>query len=331
MLALKGKYEAGVEARNFVGIQLIDRNDELCIMYEKGNINDETLRAATIQMTQRGEEKRMLQIEILELERQLEVTARCGPEVRASAEQIIQLRHAIILQRQVTQKLCAELETPDNIMRWRHLEGADPDEEQLGSRVAQLEDRMGEKKEQLVEKELILEEVESLTTKLHRQATEGRAGTLSLAAGVNDHQARIREVTRQMMATVSELSMYQATALKLQQERDARDAELVAAAQRLEQGLAPTAEAEQAWFRAERHRLQAQERGLRESAAAAAAGGGGAPADVRRTTAVPRPNAYIPDDVGLPKPYGAHAPFKPQDQGSTMRHLRKPAPRDIVI
>jgi hypothetical protein len=49
------------------------------------------------------------------------------------------------------------------------------------------------------------------------------------------------------------------------------------------------------------------------------------------TTAEPRPNAYIPDELGIPKPYGAFSPFKPSAPGTTMRHVRKPAPREIVI
>ena len=31
MLQLKKQYEIAVEARNYTGVQLIDRNDELCI------------------------------------------------------------------------------------------------------------------------------------------------------------------------------------------------------------------------------------------------------------------------------------------------------------
>lgn len=30
-----------IESRNFTGIMLIDRNDELCILYEKSNIQDQ--------------------------------------------------------------------------------------------------------------------------------------------------------------------------------------------------------------------------------------------------------------------------------------------------
>merc|ERR1712139_725737 len=51
-----------------------------------------------------------------------------------------------------------------------------------------------------------------------------------------------------------------------------------------------------------------------------------------RTTAEPRVNAYIPDgEYGLPKAYGAHAPFIPTTLGSTARHIRKPNPKPIEI
>lgn len=52
------------------------------------------------------------------------------------------------------------------------------------------------------------------------------------------------------------------------------------------------------------------------------------------TTAEPRPNAYIPDneeELPVPRPYGKHAPFKPQTLGSNVRHIRKPEPKPIEI
>ena len=53
-----------------------------------------------------------------------------------------------------------------------------------------------------------------------------------------------------------------------------------------------------------------------------------------QTTAEPRPNAYIPDDdndLPVPRPYGIHAPFKPQETGANMRHIRKPVIKPIEI
>jgi hypothetical protein len=56
------------------------------------------------------------------------------------------------------------------------------------------------------------------------------------------------------------------------------------------------------------------------------------PSMLTRSTAEPRPNAYIADDMGLPKPYGGFSPFKPTELGSTMQqHIRAPAPKEIEI
>jgi hypothetical protein len=49
------------------------------------------------------------------------------------------------------------------------------------------------------------------------------------------------------------------------------------------------------------------------------------------STAQPRPNAYIPDVLGIPKPYSAFAPFKPTEAGATMRHVRKPHQLEVVL
>jgi hypothetical protein len=76
-----------------------------------------------------------------------------------------------------------------------------------------------------------------------------------------------------------------------------------------------------------------------------------APAQITRTTAEPRPNAYIPDDIGIPKPYGAYtvaeraracadssllsagslAPFKPSATGRGLSHMRAPRVQPVEI
>ena len=55
------------------------------------------------------------------------------------------------------------------------------------------------------------------------------------------------------------------------------------------------------------------------------------PTTVTKTTAEPRPTAYIPDDMGIPKPYGNLAPFKPTEAGSSMRHIKPVVPKAIEI
>ena len=55
------------------------------------------------------------------------------------------------------------------------------------------------------------------------------------------------------------------------------------------------------------------------------------PPSLLKTTAEPRPTAYVPEDMAIPQPYGASAPFKPTEPGSTMRHIRLPNPKKIEI
>lgn len=48
-----------------------------------------------------------------------------------------------------------------------------------------------------------------------------------------------------------------------------------------------------------------------------------------KTTALPRPNSYMPPEIQIPKPYGSFQPFKPSEPGANMRHIIKPKPKEI--
>ena len=62
----------------------------------------------------------------------------------------------------------------------RDLEGEDPDQEALQAKIQVLEERLNNKKEALLEKELVYEEVSTLAEKLRTQAIKGRDTTLDI-------------------------------------------------------------------------------------------------------------------------------------------------------
>ena len=66
---------------------------------------------------------------------------------------------------------------------------------------------------------------------------------------VNEYQAKIKDTTRKMMALVSELSMNQAAAMKLQQQVKSKEQDLEQCYVRMERGEAPNEEAEKEWLR----------------------------------------------------------------------------------
>ena len=105
-----------------------------------------------------------------------------------------------------------------------------------------------------------------------------------------------------MLATVSELSMFQSKALKLQEEKDKKEDKLEVAIQRLEQGEPPTEECEREWERIEKNRerrtmdeeTRKQRKRLEKQL----------PLMGVKTHAIPRPNAYMRPDLEISRPYG---------------------------
>jgi hypothetical protein len=223
--------------------------------------------------------------------------------------------------------LSSQLENPSQHPKWRDLGGEDPEQEALQAKVQVLEERLNNKKESLLEKELVYEEVSNLAEKLRKQALDGRKTTLEIAEKINEYKARTTELSRKMLATVSELSMFQSKALKLQEEKKIKENVLDDADIRIKQGMPPTDSAEEEWARMERNRARAEQdreerkqRKLIEQQL---------PPNGVKTTALPRPNSYLRPDLPLPQPYGHFAPFKPSEPGANMRHITKPNPREI--
>ena len=66
-------YEQACEERNFMGIQLIDRNDELCILYEKSNIQENILKNGEQTIREKEDKIKMINLELKERQRQLQV------------------------------------------------------------------------------------------------------------------------------------------------------------------------------------------------------------------------------------------------------------------
>jgi hypothetical protein len=148
------------------------------------------------------------------------------------AEKVISLNKLLQHEKKTVEALSAQLENPGNHPKWRDLNGEDPEPEALQAKVQVLEERLNNKKEALLEKELVYEEVSNLAEKLRKQALDGRKTTLEIAEKINEYKARTTELSRKMLATVSELSMFQSKALKLQEEKQVKEEILDEAEQR---------------------------------------------------------------------------------------------------
>ena len=69
--AMKKEYDQVINERDILGTQLIRRNDELALLYEKIKIQQSTLNKGEVQYRERLEDIRMLKLKINDLKRKL--------------------------------------------------------------------------------------------------------------------------------------------------------------------------------------------------------------------------------------------------------------------
>ena len=207
-----------VNDRDVLGTQLIRRNDELSLLYEKIKIQGSILAKGQIQYQDRLNELRVLKIKLGDLKRELGVLKHSVGSIDALKREVHRLGKECLHERTKTKALTEELENPLNVHRWRKLEGADPTAYEMIQKIQALQKRLIAKTEEVVEKDLLVREKEKLYKEL--KAILSRQPGPEVAEQVSVYQRQLREKTRQMKAMASELNMYQAQTSEYKYEVD---------------------------------------------------------------------------------------------------------------
>ena len=308
------KFEHETQRRDHAGLMLVERNDEVAAMHERVNLQVEVGRRGEIELRNREDEIRAFAAEIRKHELSVEANASLASGVPGLNAEIERLRKELIVERRRVARLSAKAETPENADRWRVLQGKDPGADELRAKLKDLKLAIEDKEDEIEENVLMLQELDSLVQRMTSEAASGRAESLELARTINDLVTKIQSAGDETKSTVSELALCQATSERLQLEAETLKRRLVEARERVARGEAPDDEAEKRW--------------ARELAGEAFVDD----EDDDRPGADARPNAYVPTDeksMGVPRPYGKFAPFKPTDVTGQLRHYRKPTVADV--
>ncbi|XP_060051642.1 coiled-coil domain-containing protein 146 [Erinaceus europaeus] len=332
MVQLRKKYEKAVQRRNESGVQLIEREEEVCIFYEKINIQEKMKLNGELEMHILEEKIRFLKLNISEKQRQIHVTQKLLPAKRSLDADLAVLQIQFSQCTDRVKHLEQQFINPHS-NRARLIPGKDLTEEEMIKKLDALELQLAKKEEKLLEKDFIYEQVSRLTDRLSSKTQASKHDTLLLAKKMNGYQKKIKDATEKMMALVAELSMKQALTIELQKEVREKEDFIFSCSSRIEKGLPLNKEIETEWLKVLRDEkmyalaIAEKSREFLEIDHRQLPGG-------VYTTAELRPNAYIPEaeaTLPLPKPYGALAPFKPSEPGANMRHIRKPVIKPIEI
>merc|ERR1712048_1416031 len=202
------EFEAVTSERNILGTQLIRRNVELDLLYEKIKIQESTLKKGEIQYKNRNEDIKKQKGEIGDLKLDLFKAQRQAENTSDLKKEVYHLQRDLLQERTKVKALSEELENPMNVHRWRKLEGSDPAMYELIQKVRTLQKRLIAKTEEVVAKDLEIQEKE----RMHKELT----GILEKQPGpevmeqLEVYQENLGAKTKQMKAMQSELKTYQA-------------------------------------------------------------------------------------------------------------------------
>ncbi|CAB1344740.1 unnamed protein product [Coregonus sp. 'balchen'] len=206
-LRQKKELDQVISERDILGTQLVRRNDELALLYEKIKIQQSMLNKGEIQYNQRVEDIRLLKMEIKKLRREKGILAKTVANVEDLRREVYHMQRELLKERTRCRALEEELENPMNVHRWRRLEASDPSTYELIQKIHSLQRRLITKSEEVVEKELLLQEKEKLYVELKhilaRQPGPEAAEQLQI------YQQTLRQKTKQLKALSSELNMYE--------------------------------------------------------------------------------------------------------------------------
>jgi chromosome segregation ATPase len=207
-LKLKSQYESVVSDRDILGTQLIRRNDELALIYEKIKMQQNTLAKGEADYRERVLDIEILDHTIRDLTRELTIYKQRAGQMVHFIDEIKTINKELIEEKLKVKGLSEELENPKNKYRWRNLEGTDCDTNELISKIENLQKRLITKTEEVVAKDLLINTQEQ-TIKNLEQVMSRQPG-IEEAQQISYYQQMIKSRTRKLKSLAAELNMYQA-------------------------------------------------------------------------------------------------------------------------
>ncbi len=149
VLNQKKEYDQLINERDILSAQLIRRNDELALLYEKVKIQTNTLKKGEVQYKERLEDLRHLKIKLQDIQRELDSLKGGTIDISGISKELVQKDKELLHEKVKVKALSEELQNPLNVHRWRKLEGSDPGAFELVQKNELLQKRLIKKAEEV--------------------------------------------------------------------------------------------------------------------------------------------------------------------------------------
>ncbi|XP_064287315.1 cilia- and flagella-associated protein 58 isoform X4 [Passer domesticus] len=204
-LKQKKEFDKVLCERRALGTQLIHRNDEVALLYEKIKIQQAILNRGESEYRQRVEDMRILKLEIKKLRREKGILGKSVANVQELRWEFNHMQKELLKEQTRCKILEEELQKPLQVHRWRKLEASDPTTYELILKVQRLQKRLISKTGEVIEKEFLLQEKEKLYMEL-RHVLARQPGP-EATEQLQQYRNILREKVKQIKVLSSELSM----------------------------------------------------------------------------------------------------------------------------
>ncbi|CAH0721042.1 unnamed protein product, partial [Brenthis ino] len=222
--------EGLINERDVVGAQLVRRNDEISLLYEKIRILEVTLHRGERQYEQRVEDIRLLRLEIIRLRKEKNLLSKGIENMTDLRLEVFNLERELGRERLRVRALEEALETPLNVHRWRKLQGTDPESVHLTQKLRLTQKKVLAQSEMLVLKDRELKETRNLYSAVKDMLALQPSPEIQQT--LNRTQRALAQRTTKMKCLIAELSMRERQVTDLRLELDRVNNELHSAKQR---------------------------------------------------------------------------------------------------
>jgi len=200
-IKLKEQYEIVVSERDILGTQLIRRNDELALIYEKIKMQQNALAKGEAEYRERLSDIKILENTIKDLNREINIFKKRALSLDDYNENIHKLNKELVEEKLKVKALSEELENPKNIHRWRKLKGMDCDTNEMITKIESLQKRLIAKTEDVVSNDLVINTQEQTIKNLKQVMT--RQPGLAEAEMISYYQQTIKNKTRKLKVSLT--------------------------------------------------------------------------------------------------------------------------------
>ena len=224
MTVVQADLEKSVSKREVLNAKLATKTQEIEVLQRKVDVQQKVNERGEANYNERIEDVRLLRLEVKRLKEEIAFLSNDTRNLDALKKEVLKLERDLMQQKSRNKVLQLELENPLNVHRWRRLEGKDPETLELIQKINNLQKRLISKQEDLIDKDMKIEEINKLYSESKMQIA--RQPKYDVHDEIRNLRDELKRKNDKILILTTTSNMYQAEAMKIKKIMEGLNQEL---------------------------------------------------------------------------------------------------------